>query len=142
MTVALTLVKRTHGALPPATATPSNISQRFNYPACMSSTTASFDNDAMTHFNIVVIGAGQAGLSAAGTLHRRGLVPGEDFAILDGNAGPGGAWRHRWDALTLGRAHGVTTCRAFRSNILTPGDRLPKWSQNTMAHTRTIWGSR
>lgn len=59
------------------------------------------------HFNIIIIGAGQAGLSAAGTLHRRGLVPGEDFAVLDGNDGPGGAWRHRWKALTLGRAHGV-----------------------------------
>lgn len=59
------------------------------------------------HFNVIIIGAGQAGLSAAGTLHRRGLVPGRDFAVLDGNAGPGGAWRHRWQSLTLGRAHGV-----------------------------------
>lgn len=63
--------------------------------------------DTATHYNIVIIGAGQAGLSAAGTLHRRGLVAGQDFAVLDGNEGPGGAWRHRWDALTLGRAHGV-----------------------------------
>ena len=65
------------------------------------------------HYNIVVIGAGQAGLSAAGTLHRRGLVPGEDFAVLDGNEGPGGAWRHRWNALTLGRAHGVHDLPGF-----------------------------
>ena len=66
-----------------------------------------------THFTIVVIGAGQAGLSAAGTLHRRGLTPGVDFAVVDGNAGPGGAWRHRWDALTLGRAHGVHDLPGF-----------------------------
>lgn len=59
------------------------------------------------HFNIIIIGSGQAGLSAAGTLHRRGLAPGKDFAVVDGNAGPGGAWRHRWQSLTLGRAHGV-----------------------------------
>ena len=59
------------------------------------------------HYPIIIIGAGQAGLSAAGTLHRRGLVAGRDFAVLDGNAGPGGAWRHRWQALTLGRAHGI-----------------------------------
>lgn len=65
------------------------------------------------HFDIVIIGAGQAGLSAAGTLHRRGLIPGKDFAVLDANTGPGGAWRHRWDALTLGRAHGVHDLPGF-----------------------------
>ena len=65
------------------------------------------------HFQIIIIGAGQAGLSAAGTLHRRGLVPGQDFAVLDGNEGPGGAWRHRWQALTLGRAHGVHDLPGF-----------------------------
>lgn len=112
MTVALTFVKLTCCGLPPATAHhPARL--RLTYPGCMSSTTASAANDATRHFNIVVIGAGQAGLSAAGTLHRRGLVPGADFAVLDGNAGPGGAWRHRWDALTLGRAHGVHDLPGF-----------------------------
>lgn len=67
----------------------------------------------MQHFSIIVIGAGQAGLSAAGTLHRRGLQPDTDFAVLDGNTGPGGAWRHRWQALTLGRAHGVHDLPGF-----------------------------
>ena len=55
----------------------------------------------------LVIGAGQAGLSASQHLIRRGLVPHTDVVILDANDGPGGAWRHRWDSLTLGRAHGV-----------------------------------
>jgi cation diffusion facilitator CzcD-associated flavoprotein CzcO len=55
----------------------------------------------------VVIGAGQAGLSAAYHLRRRGLEPWRDFIVLDGNDGPGGAWRHRWPSLTLGAAHGI-----------------------------------
>ncbi|MRH28463.1 FAD-dependent oxidoreductase [Microbacterium sp. SYP-A9085] len=56
---------------------------------------------------VVVIGAGQAGLSAAYYLSARGLVPWEDFVVLDANDGPGGAWRHRWDSLTFGGAHGI-----------------------------------
>ncbi|MDR7330377.1 NAD(P)-binding domain-containing protein [Corynebacterium guangdongense] len=59
------------------------------------------------HFQAIIIGAGQAGLAAAHELARRGLVPGVDFAVLDANEGPGGAWRHRWDSLTLGKAHGI-----------------------------------
>ncbi|MGM7669501.1 NAD(P)-binding domain-containing protein [Microbacterium sp. A93] len=55
----------------------------------------------------VVIGAGQAGLSAAGQLLRKRLRPQEDFVVLDANDGPGGAWRHRWDALTFDAAHGI-----------------------------------
>lgn len=55
----------------------------------------------------VVIGAGQAGLSTAHHLRRKGLVPFQDFAVLDANEGPGGAWRHRWDSLTFDRAHGL-----------------------------------
>ena len=56
---------------------------------------------------VVVIGAGQAGLSAAYFLGARGLAPGVDFVVLDANDGPGGAWRHRWDSLTFGVAHGI-----------------------------------
>ncbi|NLE99106.1 MAG: NAD(P)-binding domain-containing protein, partial [Propionibacterium sp.] len=55
----------------------------------------------------VIIGAGQAGLSAGFHLRRRGLRPHEDFVMLDANDGPGGAWRHRWPSLTLGKAHGI-----------------------------------
>ena len=65
------------------------------------------------YYPIIIIGAGQAGLSAAGTLRRRGLVAGRDFVVLDSNAGPGGAWRHRWQALTLGRAHGIHDLPGF-----------------------------
>ncbi|GAB3255095.1 FAD-dependent oxidoreductase [Arthrobacter pigmenti] len=55
----------------------------------------------------VVIGAGQAGLSAAYHLKRSGLDPEGDFIVLDANDGPGGAWRHRWPSLTLGAAHNI-----------------------------------
>lgn len=58
-------------------------------------------------FEVVVIGAGQAGLAAARTLVQAGLEPGTDLLVLDAGDGPGGAWRHRWDSLTLGRAHGI-----------------------------------
>lgn len=50
---------------------------------------------------IVVIGAGQAGLSATYHLKRRGLTPHKGFVVLDQSPGPGGAWRDRWPSLTL-----------------------------------------
>ena len=58
-------------------------------------------------YDVVVIGAGQAGLTAAYHLHRSGLEPGESMVVLDSGDGPGGAWRERWDSLTLGAAHGI-----------------------------------
>lgn len=58
----------------------------------------------MRDVDVLVIGAGQAGLSAAHHLQRRGV---RDFVVLDANTGPGGAWQHRWPSLTLGAAHRV-----------------------------------
>lgn len=57
--------------------------------------------------DIVVIGAGQAGLSAAYHLKREGLEPGKGFVVLDDEFGPGGAWQHRWDSLTLSNVNGI-----------------------------------
>ncbi len=57
--------------------------------------------------DVVVIGAGQAGLSSAWFLRDRGVAPGDGFVVLDGNDGPGGAWRHRWDSLRLGTVHRI-----------------------------------
>ena len=51
----------------------------------------------------VVVGAGQAGLSASYHLQRRGLR----HVVLDADAAPGGAWQHRWDSLTMRDVHGV-----------------------------------
>jgi thioredoxin reductase len=57
--------------------------------------------------DVVVIGAGQAGLSAAYGLRRSGLEPGAGFVVLDGEDGPGGAWRHRWPTLRVDTAHRI-----------------------------------
>ncbi|KQT51474.1 pyridine nucleotide-disulfide oxidoreductase [Devosia sp. Leaf420] len=51
--------------------------------------------------DIVVIGAGQAGLSAAYHLKALGLKPEKDFLVLDHAAQAGGAWQYRWPSLTL-----------------------------------------
>src|SRR5665648_1168872 len=56
------------------------------------------------HREVVVVGAGQAGLTAAYHLSRAGM---DDFVVLDDGPAPGGAWQHRWDALTLRHAHGI-----------------------------------
>jgi putative flavoprotein involved in K+ transport len=50
-----------------------------------------------TRFDVIVIGAGQAGLSVGYHLKRLGV----DFVILDANARVGDAWRARWDSLRL-----------------------------------------
>ena len=58
-------------------------------------------------FDIVVIGAGQAGLSSAYHLRRLGLEPDRDFVTFDQAPGPGGAWQFRWPSLTLATANRV-----------------------------------
>ena len=72
---------------------------------------------------VAVIGAGQAGLSAAYYLKHRGLAAESGFVVLDANDGPGGAWRHRWDSLTLGSAHGIHDLPRFP--LGTPDPREP-----------------
>ncbi len=57
--------------------------------------------------DVVVIGAGQAGLSTAWALARQGFEPESGFVVLDGDDGPGGAWQHRWPSLTVGTTHRV-----------------------------------
>jgi thioredoxin reductase len=51
--------------------------------------------------DIVVIGAGQAGLSSAYHLKRRELPPNRGFVVLDQSPNAGGAWQFRWPSLTL-----------------------------------------
>ncbi|MGR8011906.1 NAD(P)-binding domain-containing protein [Streptomyces hypolithicus] len=61
----------------------------------------------MRDVDVVVIGAGQAGLSSAFHLRRAGLEPGRDFVVLDHSPRPGGAWQFRWPTLTYGKVHGM-----------------------------------
>src|SRR5690606_5563461 len=66
-------------------------------------------NQASTTFYttvIVVIGTGQAGLSAAYYLKRAGIEPGRGFVTLDDAFEAGGAWQHRWDTSTLRTVNG------------------------------------
>lgn len=57
--------------------------------------------------DVVVVGAGQAGLSSAYHLRRTGLVPDRDFVTLDHSPRPGGAWQFRWPSLTYEKVHGM-----------------------------------
>lgn len=80
--------------------------------------------------DVVVIGAGQAGLSAIHHLLRRGFRPADELSVaaspdpallppvagpgersflaLDAEQGPGGAWRHRWESLTMATVNGIS----------------------------------
>jgi cation diffusion facilitator CzcD-associated flavoprotein CzcO len=53
--------------------------------------------NARTRLDVVVIGAGQAGLAVGYFLARQG----RDFVIVDAGAEPASAWRERWDSLRL-----------------------------------------
>ncbi len=70
--------------------------------------------------DVVVIGAGQAGLSAAYHLQRRGFVPirratagDETFVVLDSESQPGGAWQHRWPSLRMATVNGIHELPGF-----------------------------
>jgi cation diffusion facilitator CzcD-associated flavoprotein CzcO len=66
----------------------------------------------------VVIGAGQAGLSAAYHLSRRGVAS----AVLDAEDGPGGAWRHRWRSLRMGTVNGIFDLPGLPKPPADPGE--------------------
>ena len=78
----------------------------------------------MEILDAVVIGAGQAGLSASYHLKRRGIA----HVVLDADAAPGGAWQHRWDSLTMDDVHGIASLpdsaspsgEAGRANVVVP----------------------
>lgn len=110
---------------PPPHTIPPLVDRQFRHrpaPGC-ETTIATMDLGSLhhRHFPAVVIGAGQAGLAAGHELARRGFTPGTDFAVIDANDGPGGAWRHRWDSLTLGKAHGIADLPGMPMQRPVPG---------------------
>lgn len=74
------------------------------------------DRTSMT--DVVVIGAGQAGLSAAFHLQRRGL----EYAVLDAEQGPGGAWRHRWKSLRMATVNGISDLPGIAQPAVDPAE--------------------
>jgi len=62
---------------------------------------------AESRVRVLVIGAGQAGLSTVWYLLRGGLSMGTDVLVVDRAPAAGGAWQFRWQALRLGTAHRV-----------------------------------
>ncbi|MEU0577091.1 NAD(P)-binding domain-containing protein [Streptomyces griseoincarnatus] len=75
---------------------------------------------------VVVVGAGQAGLSSAYHLRRTGFEPDRDFVVLDHSPAPGGAWQFRWSSLTYGKVHGM---HALPGMELTDADPLAPSSE-------------
>jgi cation diffusion facilitator CzcD-associated flavoprotein CzcO len=70
--------------------------------------------------DVAVIGAGQAGLSAAYHLRRRGFVPlsqsepgDRTFVVLDADERAGGAWQHRWESLRMATVNGIHELPGF-----------------------------
>lgn len=72
-----------------------------------------------------MVGAGQAGLSAAHHLLRLGLEPWHELLALDANDAAGGAWQHRWRTLTMHDVHGVAAL---------PGEEPPSTSPEERAN--------
>ncbi|WP_448954792.1 NAD(P)-binding domain-containing protein [Labrys neptuniae] len=72
--------------------------------------------------DILVIGAGQAGLSSAYHLHNLGLAPGRGYLVLDKAPAPGGAWQYRWPSLTLSTVNRVHDLPGMAfTDVLDPG---------------------
>lgn len=65
------------------------------------------DVRAILKTDIVVIGAGQAGLSSAYHLRGLGIMPGKGYVVLDKSPEAGGAWQYRWPSLTLSTVNRV-----------------------------------
>ncbi|MCF3145045.1 NAD(P)-binding domain-containing protein [Streptomyces platensis] len=65
------------------------------------------NNTGVRAVEVVVVGAGQAGLAAAFHLRRIGYRPDRDFVVLDHSPRPGGAWQFRWPTLTYDKVHGM-----------------------------------
>ncbi|MHC5903422.1 NAD(P)-binding domain-containing protein [Streptomyces sp. S6] len=75
----------------------------------------------MREVEVVVVGAGQAGLSSGYHLRRTGFRPERDFVVLDHSPAPGGAWQFRWPSLTYGKVHGMHSLPGMELEGADPG---------------------
>jgi cation diffusion facilitator CzcD-associated flavoprotein CzcO len=85
--------------------------------------------DILREATVVVIGAGQAGLSAAYHLQRRGFTSALDsaggersFVVLDSSDGPGGAWRQRWESLHMATVNGIFDLPGYQQPPIDPDE--------------------
>src|SRR5215213_6748418 len=78
--------------------------------------------------DIVVIGAGQAGLSSAYHLKKRGLAPEQGFVVLDQSPQAGGAWQFRWPSLKLSTVNRIHDLPGMRFSEAVDTD-LRRWKQ-------------
>ncbi|MFG1922936.1 flavin-containing monooxygenase [Cryptosporangium sp. NPDC048952] len=72
----------------------------------------------MQRVAVVVVGGGQAGLSAAYHLKRKDI----DFVVLDADAAPGGAWQHRWNSLRMATVNGIFDLPGFPKPPIDPDE--------------------
>lgn len=78
---------------------------------------------------IIVIGAGQAGLSAGYHLSRTGYVDARSnpdaartYVIFDANPAPGGAWQHRWESLHMATVNGIFDLPGLAKPAIDPAE--------------------
>lgn len=78
---------------------------------------------------VVVIGAGQAGLSAGHHLQRSGFSSAlaepdaeHTFVLLDADSAAGGAWQHRWESLTMETVNGIFDLPGFPKPPIAPDE--------------------
>ncbi|WP_436534926.1 NAD(P)-binding domain-containing protein [Actinoplanes sp. HUAS TT8] len=83
----------------------------------------------MRRATVVVIGGGQAGLSAAYHLKRRGFADaskdqtsGRTFIVLDASSTPGGAWSQRWESLHMATVNGIFDLPRFPKPPIDPDE--------------------
>ncbi|MDP5227966.1 MULTISPECIES: NAD(P)-binding domain-containing protein [Arthrobacter] len=84
-------------------------------------------SDGARRATVVVIGAGQAGLSAGYHLKARGFVSAltdpeaeRTFVMLDAEERAGGAWQHRWDSLTMSTVNNIFDLPRFHQTPVDP----------------------
>lgn len=85
--------------------------------------------------DVVVIGAGQAGLAMAYELRKRGFVGyvgseevrGRSYLVLDAENRPGGAWQHRWPSLSMGSVNHIADLPHFPAGEIDPSARASDW---------------